>query len=76
MYDGNERLLKNVRIIPELKRNCISLGTLDQIGYAFKAENGVLKVTKGALVVMKGERKNIHFAREYSDWKSCSSFNN
>lgn len=27
-------------------------------GYSFKAENGVLKVMKGSLIIMKGIRKN------------------
>ncbi|XP_073273290.1 uncharacterized mitochondrial protein AtMg00300-like [Primulina huaijiensis] len=49
---------ERVRYVPELKRNLISLGTLDKIGYTFKVENKVLKVSKGALVMMKGIRNN------------------
>ena len=33
MFDGVERVLQQVRYIPTLKRNLISLGTLDSKGY-------------------------------------------
>lgn len=58
MHDGVDRLLRNVRYVPKLKRNLISLGTLDADGYSFKSEHGQMKVTKGSLVVMKAIRKN------------------
>ncbi|KAG8479428.1 hypothetical protein CXB51_029898 [Gossypium anomalum] len=57
MFDGVVRTLSNVRHVPELKRNLISLSTLDSKGYRYTAESGVLKVSKGSLVVMKGQRK-------------------
>ncbi|KAG8503839.1 hypothetical protein CXB51_001965 [Gossypium anomalum] len=41
----------------ELKRNLISLSTLDSKGYRCTAESGVLKISKGPLVVMKWQRK-------------------
>lgn len=58
MYDGVDRILKNVRYVHELKRNLVSLGTLDSGGYTFKSENGVMKVMKGSLLVMKAVIKN------------------
>lgn len=58
MSDGVEITLTDVMYVPELKRNMISLGTLDAVGYTFKAFNGVLEVAKGALTVMKGTRRN------------------
>jgi len=39
-----------------LKDNLISLGTLESLGYRYLVEGGVLKVSKGALVLMKGMR--------------------
>ncbi|PON84723.1 hypothetical protein TorRG33x02_194270, partial [Trema orientale] len=66
MHDGFERLLQDVRYIPELKRNLISLGTLDAKGYTYKAEKGVIKVIKGCMVVMKGTMKNGLYALEGS----------
>ena len=56
MFDGIIRTLTNVRHVPDLKRNLVSLGTLDAQGCRFSAEGGVLKITKGALVVMKACR--------------------
>ncbi|KAG6726906.1 hypothetical protein I3842_02G103200, partial [Carya illinoinensis] len=58
MHDGTERVLREVRFIPELKRNLISLGMLDLSGHTFKSEAGVLRVTRGSLVIMKGVIKN------------------
>ncbi|XP_024030318.1 uncharacterized protein LOC112094206 [Morus notabilis] len=57
MWDGTEKVLQEVRYIPNLKRNLISLSSLDQKGYCYKAKDGVLKVIKGALLVMKGVLK-------------------
>jgi hypothetical protein len=48
------RTLCDVRHIPEVEKNLISLGTLDSNSYVYKSEGGVMKVTKGAMVVMKG----------------------
>ncbi|KAG8492474.1 hypothetical protein CXB51_009570 [Gossypium anomalum] len=57
MFDGVVRTLSDVRHVPELKRNLISLSTLDSKGYRYTAESRVLKISKGSLVVMKGQRK-------------------
>ncbi|RVX00023.1 Retrovirus-related Pol polyprotein from transposon TNT 1-94 [Vitis vinifera] len=57
-YDGIERVLEDVRYIPELKRNLISLGMLDKSGYTFKSEPNSLRVARGSLTVMKGTIKN------------------
>ena len=57
MFDGTIRTFGNVRHVPNLKRNVISLSTLDSKGYKFFSEGGVLKVLKGALVVLKGHKR-------------------
>ena len=36
----------------------ISLGALDELGYAIKMDAGLVKVMKGSLLVMKGVKKN------------------
>jgi hypothetical protein len=45
-----------------VEKNLISLGTLDSNGYGYKSEGGVMKVTKGAIIAMKGQKnsKNIY----------------
>jgi hypothetical protein len=62
MFDGMIRTLCDVRHVPEVKKNLISLGTLDSNGYGYKSVGGVMKVTKGLMVVMKGQinSKNIY----------------
>jgi hypothetical protein len=53
MFDGVVRTLCDVRHIPEVEKNLISLGTLDSNDYGYKFVGGVMKVTKGVMVVMK-----------------------
>lgn len=57
-HDGSTRILKDVRYVPNLKRNLISLGLLESKGLEVKMRDGILKVTSGALVMLKGARKN------------------
>ena len=70
MYDGIVRTLTDVRHVPELRKNLISMGVLDNVGYKFAVQGGVMKISKGILVFMKankvsnlinlkGERKSI-----------------
>ena len=57
MFDGVVRTLGEVKHVPNLKRNLISLSTLDAKGYKYIGDGGVLKISKEALVVMKGHQK-------------------
>jgi len=52
-HDGVVRTLSNVRHVPDLKRNLISLGTLESKGCKYSAEGGVLKVSKGNRILLK-----------------------
>ena len=56
-HDGVLRTLSNVRHVPDLKRNLISLGTLESKGCKYSAEGGVLKVSKGTRILLKGLRQ-------------------
>lgn len=56
MHDGVIRTLAGVRHIPDLKRILLSLSTLDSNGYRYIGEGGVLRVSRGALVVMKAKK--------------------
>ncbi|KAK2965407.1 hypothetical protein RJ640_001484 [Escallonia rubra] len=56
MFDGIVRTLSDVRYIPDLKKNLISLGTLDSIDCSISIKGGVIKVSKGAMVIMKGQK--------------------
>ncbi|KAK4431089.1 Retrovirus-related Pol polyprotein from transposon TNT 1-94 [Sesamum alatum] len=57
MYDGTVRTLCDVRHIPELKKNLISLGTLHKNGFIPKADEDreTIRIVKGALTVMRGK---------------------
>ena len=54
MFDGVIRTLCEVRHIPNLRKNLISLGTLDGNGFNYKFSNGVMKVSKGVMTMMMG----------------------
>ncbi|TQD95075.1 hypothetical protein C1H46_019343 [Malus baccata] len=55
MFDGMIRALGNFRYVPRLRKNLISLGTLDEAGYEYKSKKGRLRVIKGSLLVMQGD---------------------
>ncbi|GKB35942.1 zinc finger, CCHC-type containing protein [Tanacetum coccineum] len=57
MRDGSSFVLDNVRYVPELRRNLISLGTLEKEGFTVKMQSGKIKVIKGSLVVLSGTRR-------------------
>ena len=56
--DGIVRELKEVRYVPQLKRNLISIGALEALSLVISIRDGVLKMIKGPMVVMKGVRRN------------------
>ena len=58
MHDGIVRTLTDVRHIPDMSKNVVSLSTLDGKGYKYSGGDGVLKASKGSPVVMKGELKS------------------
>ena len=53
MYGGIVRTLTNVKHVLNLKKNLISLDTLDKKGYKYAAEGGVMKISTRALILMK-----------------------
>ncbi|GJZ82865.1 zinc finger, CCHC-type containing protein [Tanacetum coccineum] len=62
-YDGGNILLgygrecRGDRYVSELRRNLISLGTLEKEGFTVKMQSGKIKVIKGSLVVLSGTRR-------------------
>ena len=57
-HDWSTRVLTDVPYIPKLEKNLISLGTLESKCFTIILHNRILKVVSGALVVMKGTRRN------------------
>ena len=56
MFNGVIRTFSDVRHIPDQRKNPISLGTLDGNGFNYKSANGVMKVSRGVMTVMKGQK--------------------
>ena len=54
MFDGMVRELKKVRYVPQVKKNLISVGALDALGNGVSVRDGILKMTKASMVVLKG----------------------
>lgn len=57
MFDSVVRILFDVRYVLGFRRNLISLGTLDDVGYTYKSRNGRIFICKGSLVVIKEVKK-------------------
>ncbi|KAH9802840.1 retrovirus-related pol polyprotein from transposon TNT 1-94-like protein [Citrus sinensis] len=53
MFDGTIRTIGEVRHVNGLKKNILSLGQMDSHGYETHVENEIMKIVKGALVLMK-----------------------
>ena len=56
--NGTMWKLKDVRFIPGLKRNIISVGQLDQEGYRTTFAGSKWKITKGAMVISHGKKNS------------------
>ncbi|KAH1073317.1 hypothetical protein J1N35_025645 [Gossypium stocksii] len=54
MHDGTIKILLDVKHMPNLKRNLISLGILDSKSCKINIESNNIKVSRGAIVLMKG----------------------
>ena len=46
MFNGVIRTFENVKYVPDLRRNLISLGNLEKKGYEFGGKDGILRVFK------------------------------
>ena len=56
MFDGVIRTLQNVRYIPDMRKNLISLGELDARGYGLVVNEGKMSVSMGENIVIKAMR--------------------
>ena len=62
-----------VRYIPEIGRNLISVGALETDGFSGKIGNNMLKMIKGALVTCKGIKRNGIYVTAAEIIKNSSS---
>ena len=63
MFDGFVKTLGSVRPVSALKKNLISLGTLDTNGCSFTANDCVIKVCKGSMVMIRGTKLDNNLYR-------------
>ena len=61
MFYWNMRELRNVRYVSQLKKNFISVGALEALDLEVSIRDGVLKMIKGSMVLLKGVRRNNLF---------------
>ena len=47
-----------MRYVPQLKRNFISVGALKALGLKVSIRDGVLKMIKDSMVILKGVQRN------------------
>ncbi|KAK9146344.1 hypothetical protein Sjap_006247 [Stephania japonica] len=61
MYDGMlVRTIQEVRHVEGLKKNLLSLGRFDDLDCEIKVKKGIMKISRGALVLMKGEKVAVN----------------
>ncbi|KAH9727059.1 retrovirus-related pol polyprotein from transposon TNT 1-94-like protein [Citrus sinensis] len=64
MIDGMIRELKEVRFVPALKKNLISVGALEAKCYKVTIEDGIMKFTHGAMMILQGLRcHNLYYLK-------------
>ena len=64
MFNEMIRELKEVRYIPALKKNLISVGALEAKDYKVTIEDGTMKFTHGAMVILQGVRRhNLYYSK-------------
>ncbi|GKB97018.1 retrovirus-related pol polyprotein from transposon TNT 1-94 [Tanacetum coccineum] len=64
MHDGTVRTIRDVQHVKGLKKNLLSLGQLVDLGCKVEIQNKIMKIIKGALVLMKGEKKLGHMSEQ------------
>ena len=66
--NGNQWLLKEVRHVPDLKKNLISIGKLGSEGCVKNFTDKAWKVTKGDLVIENVNNKNVLMLQSISNY--------
>ena len=61
---GCKLVIKDVRYVPKMRFNLISVGKLDDEGYHSHLGEGKWKLTKGSLVLARGKTNNTLYKTE------------
>ncbi|CAL1356411.1 unnamed protein product [Linum trigynum] len=65
-HDGSFCTVNDVRHVPRMTKNLISLSLLDSKGFSFKRKGGVVYVCKGSRKVLKGVKRGTLYALQGS----------
>jgi len=77
MFDGMTRELKEVRYVPRLKRNLVSVGVFEALGLKVSTRDGVLEKTRDSMVVLKDIRRdNIYYLKGSTVTGQVATFTN
>ncbi|XP_031387116.1 MADS-box transcription factor 14-like [Punica granatum] len=63
----------DVRHVPGIRKNLISLGSLDALGYKYRGQGRVLKVSKGDLMVMSRVLRDWLYVLQATLVEQCKS---
>lgn len=66
LHDNRVKVFNEIRYVPKLKRNLISLRRLNFLSYGFSIQVGVMRVSRVPLVIMKiskHEAKNLYILK-------------
>lgn len=64
--DNSTVLLTNVRYVPGMSKNLISLGTLEDQGCWFQSRDGVMKINRGCRTLIKGQKTDTLYVLQGS----------
>jgi hypothetical protein len=56
MYDGLIHTISGVRHVKDLKKNLLSIGQFDSLGCTIRIDNGIMKIIKRAMMVLKARK--------------------
>ncbi|MCH82500.1 putative Ty-1 copia retrotransposon protein [Trifolium medium] len=56
MFDNSEFLLHDVRYVPELKRNLLSISMHDNLGYETRIDHGIIEISLDAKIIGRGTK--------------------
>ena len=61
MHDGVVRTLGGMRFVSKMRKKLISLSQMDSMGCMYSVAGGVMKITRGCMVLIMGEKCGISY---------------
>ncbi|BAT87454.1 hypothetical protein VIGAN_05082100 [Vigna angularis var. angularis] len=67
--NGNKLVLKEVRHVPEIRLNLISVGKLDDAGMNNQFGDGKWKLSRGSMIVARGKKEGSLYCMQGKIYK-------